>query len=101
MKMKHNKKRNTAFIYEAVIRELTKAMVEGDKQKQSTIVGLIREHFKGNTVMSKDLDLYKSILETRGVDKYTAEKVIFQSRKIKENIDHRQLFKEQTHSSKR
>jgi len=83
MKMKHNKKRNTAFIYEAIIRELTKAMVEGDKKKQSTIVKLIREHFKGGTALAKDLDLYKSVLETKEVDKYTAEKVIFQSRTIK------------------
>ena len=35
MKMKHNKKRNTAFLYEVIIRELTKAIVEGDKNKKS------------------------------------------------------------------
>lgn len=96
MKTKHNKKRNTAFIYEAIIRELTKAMVEGDKKKQSTIVKLIREHFKGGTALAKDLDLYKSVLETKEVDKYTAEKVIFQSRTIKGNIDRKQLFREQS-----
>jgi len=27
MKMKHNKKRNTAFLYESLIKELTKAIV--------------------------------------------------------------------------
>jgi len=96
MKMKHNKKRNTAFIYEAIIRELAKAMVENNRQKQTTIVSLIKGHFKGSSALAKDLDLYKSILETNGVDKYTAEKVIFQSRTIKGGINHRQLFEEQT-----
>ena len=36
--MSHNKKRNTAFLYEAIVRELTKAIVvEKDEQKQNSI----------------------------------------------------------------
>jgi hypothetical protein len=30
--MKHNKKRNTAFLYECLIRELTKAIIKEDRQ---------------------------------------------------------------------
>ena len=30
MKLKHNKKRNTAFLYEALVKELTKAIVNKD-----------------------------------------------------------------------
>jgi hypothetical protein len=96
MKMKHNKKRNTAFIYEVIIRELTKAIVKEDKNKKILIVKLIREHFKGNTYLSKDLDLYKAILETKEVDKYTAEKMIFQARTSKGSINHKALFAEQS-----
>ena len=33
--MKHNKKRNTAFLYECLIRELTKAILKEDKQGQT------------------------------------------------------------------
>ena len=94
--MKHNKKRNTAFLYEVIIRELTKAMVEGDKQKKSSIIKIVKENFKGNTLLAKDLDLYKAVLETREVDQYTAEKIIFQARTQKMAINHRQLFVEQT-----
>jgi hypothetical protein len=96
MKMKHNKKRNTAFIYEAIIRELARAIHEGDAKKKSKLTKLIREGFKGGTLLSKDLDLYKSILETKGVDKYTAEKIIFQSKMQKQTIDHKRLFEEQS-----
>ena len=32
--MKHNKKRNTAFIYEMLVRELTKAIVHKDLGKK-------------------------------------------------------------------
>ena len=96
MKMKHNKKRNTAFLYEVIIRELTKAMVEGDKSKKSSIIKIVRENFKGNTLLAKDLDLYKAILETKEVDQYTAEKIVFQARTQKMTINHRKLFEEQS-----
>ena len=72
MKMKHNKKRNTAFLYEVIIRELTKAMVDGDKAKKSAIIKIVKENFKSNTLLSKDLDLYNAVLETMEVDNYTA-----------------------------
>ena len=96
MKMKHNKKRNTAFLYEVIIRELTKAMLEGDKKRKSSIIKIVRENFKGNTLLAKDLDLYKAILETKEVDQYTAEKIVFQTRTQKMSINHRRLFEEQT-----
>ena len=32
-KIKHNKKRNTIFLYEALVRELTKATVERDQNR--------------------------------------------------------------------
>ena len=34
-KMKHNKKRNTAFLYEALVKELTKTVVEKDNNKKN------------------------------------------------------------------
>ena len=94
--MKHNKKRNTGFIYEAIIRELAKSIHEGMDDKKSKIIKIIRESFRSNTLLGKDLDLYKSILETKDVDKYTAEKIIFQSRIQKNTINHKRLFEQQS-----
>ena len=68
MKMKHNKKRNTAFLFEVLIRELAKTMISKDEDRKKTIVSMIKENFKGNTLLAKDLDLYKSILDTDKVD---------------------------------
>ena len=96
MKMKHNKKRNTAFIYEVLIRELTKAMMENDSKKKAKIIKLVRENFRTRTLLAKDLEAYRAILETRDVDRRTAEKMIFEARTQKSSINHRQLFEEQT-----
>jgi len=95
MKQKHNKKRNTAFIFEALIRELTKSIVEKDNKKKKIIISLIRENFKNNTLLGQDLELYKGILETKNVDRDVAEKLIFESRMQHCVIDREQLMQEQ------
>ena len=33
--MKHNKKRNTAFLYECLVKELTKCVLREDKKRQN------------------------------------------------------------------
>ena len=43
--MKHNKKRNTAFIYETLSRELTKAIVDKKPERKKEIVSIIKEFF--------------------------------------------------------
>ena len=96
MKMKHNKKRNTAFIFEALIRELTKAVVAKDNKKKNLIIKLVRENFKGSSALAKDLELYKAVLDTRDLDKLTAEKLMFEARMRKKIINERELFEEQT-----
>ena len=96
MKMKHNKKRNTAFIFEALIRELTKAIVARDNKKKSLIIKLVRENFKGSSALAKDLELYKAVLDTNDLDRQTAEKLIYEARLRKKIINEKQLFQEQT-----
>ena len=43
MRLKHNKKRNTAFLYETLIKELTKSVVEKDIDKKEKLNSLIKE----------------------------------------------------------
>jgi len=96
MKMKHNKKRNTAFIFEVLIRELTKTIISKDEKKKKLILSLIKENFRGNTLLAKDLDLYKSILDTKQVERRVAEKIIYESRLQKRLVNHKVLFRQQS-----
>jgi hypothetical protein len=93
---KHNKKRNTAFIFEALVRELTKSIIEKNDEKKKVIVSLIKENFKSNTLLGRDLDLYKGILETKNISRDVAEKLIFESRMQHCVMNEKQLFAEQT-----
>ena len=51
MKQKHNKKRNTAFLYEALIKEITKAVVEKNIELKNKIVFIVKESFKKNSFL--------------------------------------------------
>ncbi len=96
MRLKHNKKRNTAFVYEALVRELTESVVKNNKNKQNKIVSIIRDHFSGDSVLKEELDLYKTIYETRHIEKTTAEKIVVQVKERHDSINKRKLFQEQS-----
>ena len=96
MKAKHNKKRNTAFLYEVLTRELTKTIVERDAAKASTIKNIFREHFASNTTLGRELSCYQALCESKELDQYTAEKMIFSAKKEYENLDKSQVFQEQS-----
>lgn len=96
MRLKHNKKRNTAFVYEALVRELTESVVKNNKNKQNKIVSIIKEHFAGDSVLKEELNLYKSIYETREIEKTTAEKIVVQVKQKHDSLDKKKLFQEQS-----
>ena len=96
MKLKHNKKRNTTFLYEALVKEITKAIVGKDVKKKNALVSLVKEYFAPNTTLRQELDLVKMLCETKHVDIYTAERLIAESQKQYNSLDKRQIFNEQT-----
>ena len=79
MRHKHNKKRNTAFLYEVLVKELTKAVVSKNNGKKSAAVSIIRKHFKKGSTLDRDLQLYKSLSETTSVEKRVAEKILHEA----------------------
>ena len=94
-KFKHNKKRNTAFIYECLVVELTKAVLDNDKNSQSNIKSIIKEHFKKDSALLYDLRAYQAITETKEVALPTAEKILEEAKLQKKSIDSKTLFNEQ------
>ena len=94
--MNHNKRRNTAFLYEALVRELTKSVVNKDEQRKTAVMAVMKEFFNNQTTLKKDLNLYTEIIETRGVNKKAAEKIIGYVRKERDALNSKKLFEEQT-----
>jgi hypothetical protein len=96
MKLKHNKKRNTAFLYETLVKELTAAVVEQDTDRKNAIVSIIKEFFSKGSILKRELDLYKALNETHKLDVYTAERLIAESKKQFAELDRKVVFNTQT-----
>lgn len=94
--MNHNKKRNTAFLYEALTKEIAKCELEEDKERKHKAKRLLEEFFAKDTLLRKDLEIYKSIYETEGVMPHIADKIIQESKKRKRNLDNKKLFDQQS-----
>jgi hypothetical protein len=94
--MKHNKKRNTAFLYEALVQELTKAIIEKNVSKKSSIVSILKEHFSKGSILHKELHLYKTLNETKGLERKLSEKVLYEARAQYSSLPSQLIFKEQS-----
>ena len=94
-KFKHNKKRNSAFLYETLIQELTKSIISKNKVVQDNLTSLIKETFTRNSMMYYELKLYKAITDTKGVNVLTAEKILNEVKIRHKDINKKKLVSEQ------
>ena len=84
MKIRHNKKRNTAFLYESLIKELTKAILKNDLKTKNKVLGLIRESFCKGSILKKELELYNTLLESKDLNKEFASRLLIE---VKRDFD--------------
>ena len=94
-KYKHNKKRNTAFLYEALILELTKCVLREDIKGKEKFLKFIKESFSSHGLLYKELKLYHALSKTHNVSPMTAEKILLEVKRQQKNIDKRKLIDEQ------
>lgn len=96
MKFRHNKKRNPAFIFEALTREFAKAKLHKDQERLNRVKRVMQEVFNKDGLLYKQLRLYKALTETRDVDYITAEKIIAEVHRVFSTFDQKALYDEQT-----
>lgn len=92
MKIKHNKKRNTAFVYEALVREITVAVLKNEQEKKEKALKIIQKHFKPNSVLRKHLECYRSLYENQGLEEKTCEKIMVEAKIGSRLLDAHGLF---------
>tara|TARA_R110000824_G_scaffold142822_4_gene310103 strand:+ start:4572 stop:5396 length:825 start_codon:yes stop_codon:yes gene_type:complete len=96
MKQKHNKKRNTAFLYEALTRELTISILENSSERQKMTTLILKEFFKKDKVLATELGLYRNLIDMESFSPHTADKLIQETRFLHSRLDKRGIFNEQT-----
>tara|TARA_Y100001970_G_scaffold290917_1_gene426245 strand:- start:951 stop:1760 length:810 start_codon:yes stop_codon:yes gene_type:complete len=94
--MKHNKKRNIAFVYETLTRTLTKAIVDNDAERKALILKILQEHLGPNTVLGEELRLYRTLLETRNIQEKVASRLMTETKEAHKKLDESALFDAQS-----
>tara|TARA_B100001123_G_scaffold98558_3_gene113389 strand:- start:3441 stop:4268 length:828 start_codon:yes stop_codon:yes gene_type:complete len=96
MKIRHNKKRNSAFVYEALIREITVATLKKDFITRNKAINILKEYFKPSTLLFRDLDCYRALSPRQNLDQLTSLQILQEVKSNKKLIDADELFQEQT-----
>ena len=94
--MKHNKKRNTAFLYECLIKELTKAIVREDKKKQTITKNILKEFFYKDSILKEELSVYTSLLESKELEPNFSRRLLEETRIDFHKLNRKDVFNQQT-----
>jgi hypothetical protein len=94
--IKHNKKRNTAFLFEVLIQEASKALVENNRDYHDIVIKTIQESFGKSTELKKELAIYLSITNHKDTNKNRAYRLIEESMIVFNKIDKKKIFAEQS-----
>jgi len=81
MKFKHNKRRNTAFLYETLVRELVKSVMKKDEVKKQLTIDLMKKYFHAESPLGKELKLYKALYETTNLMPADAERLLYEAKR--------------------
>ena len=91
IKMKYNKKRNTAFLYEVLIKEYTKSVVRKEEKKRKQCLAILKEFFSGS-ILKKEKDLINTIIESKDIPNELGEKFLFEVKKSYDNMRLNQVW---------
>mgnify|MGYP003116407465 CR=1 FL=1 len=94
--MKHNKKRNTAFLYECLIKELTKAIIREDKKRQTITKNILKKFFHNGTELKEELEIYNSLLESKQLESNFSRRLLSEIKKDFDDLDRKKIFNQQT-----
>lgn len=96
MKFKHNKKRNTAFLFEVLVRELTLASIKENNNRKKTVIKILKEFFSKNSVLKRELELYKTLTKSSDLDSSFAERVLSEAKNRHQKLNKKNIFNAQT-----
>lgn len=88
MKIKHSKYKNTGLIYELLVKQITSDLVS---RKDSHAVNIIRKYYSGNTALTQEYKLYKTIEEGTNMSTVKADNLVSEVLKAARKINTKEL----------
>jgi len=90
-KIKHSKFKNTGFIFELLVRQITSEIMSSNK---SVAEKILKEHFNSKKELSKELKLYQYLVNEKYNSESKAEKFIDTICEARKRLDETKLTKE-------
>lgn len=84
-KIKHKKYRNTGLIFEMLTRQITADVL--NEKEESPAIDIVKEHFNGGNELSKELNLYRILMEKTFPSEDKAKDFIEEVVKTREKLD--------------
>jgi hypothetical protein len=72
----HNKKRNVGLIYEQLVNHMCQCIIQNDENNTVRASQIIKENFKKNTQLHRELKFFNALIQTRGIDPSLATSII-------------------------
>ena len=72
----HNKKRNSALLYEFLIKYISKSLVEQKKDQANKALEITKKFFSKGKPLSEELNLFNTIIKTRVKSRDSAQKIL-------------------------
>lgn len=92
-KIKHSKFKNTGFLFELLVRQITSEVMSSSK---SVGEKLLKEHFNSKQELSKELKLYQYLINEKYNSESKAEQFINTILEARKKIDEKNLQKKNT-----
>lgn len=90
-KIKHSKFKNTGFIFELLVRQITAEIISSNKSVAETI---LKENFNGKKELSKELKLYQYLINEKYNSESKADQFITTILEARKRLDEKKLMKE-------
>lgn len=94
--MSHNKKRNTAFLFEVLLQEQTKCILKKQDKKAKFIENLLKKYFNKESVLYKELELYHVLSETNVQTKEDLNELISSVKQERRLMSDDKIFEQQS-----
>ena len=88
-KIKHNKIKNTEFLFECLSRQVTSDIL--NDVKDSPALKIIKEHFKKGSVLNQELELYKALSSKSITEANKIDYLVDSVGKLRKKISNREL----------
>jgi hypothetical protein len=93
---KSQKRRNTALMYEWLVKKISRCLVEGDSRNAGVALKILKKHFRPGTELHRELRLINAIVKTTVRSDASAASIIAEARQAATLYDAAKLDREKS-----